>query len=63
MFLTAGILAVCVFLPLAKCQYEYEEPLLYDSFPEDFMWGVATSAFQVWSYITIQSNTKCDISS
>ena len=38
MFLTAGILLVCAVLPLAECQYEYEEPLLYDTFPEDFMW-------------------------
>jgi len=28
-------------------QFEYEEPLLYDTFPEDFVWGVATSAFQI----------------
>ena len=32
------VLAVCAILPLARCQYEYEEPLLYDTFPEDFMW-------------------------
>ena len=24
-----------------------EEPLLYDTFPDDFFFGVATSAFQV----------------
>ena len=34
-------------LPAVLGQYEYEEPLLYDTFPEDFAWGVATSAFQV----------------
>ena len=28
-------------------QFEYEEPLLYDTFPSDFVWGVATSAYQV----------------
>ena len=28
-------------------QFEYEEPLLYDTFPNDFIWGVATSAYQV----------------
>ena len=32
---------------LVNCQYEYEEPLLYDTFPDDFFFGVATSAFQV----------------
>ena len=25
--------------PVARCQWEYEEPLLYDTFPDDFMWG------------------------
>ena len=39
MFLTLNAaLAVSALLPIAKCQYEYEEPLLYDTFPEDFMW-------------------------
>ena len=32
---------------IVNCQYEYEEPLLYDTFPEHFFFGVATSAFQV----------------
>ena len=36
-----------VLLPLAMGQFEYEEPLLYDTFPEGFVWGVATSAYQV----------------
>ena len=31
--------AVCLLAPLAECQYEYEEPLLYDTFPDGFMWG------------------------
>ena len=34
--------ALCLCLlqaPLAECQYEYEEPLLYDTFPDGFMWG------------------------
>ena len=28
-------------------QYIYEEELLYDTFPEDFVWGTATAAYQV----------------
>ena len=27
--------------------YEPEEPLLYASFPDDFVWGVATAAYQI----------------
>ena len=27
--------------------YDIEEPLLYDTFPDDFMWGTATAAYQV----------------
>ena len=32
-------LATLCLLPFAKSQYEYEEPLLYDTFPDGFMWG------------------------
>ena len=32
--------------------YKYEEPLLYDTFPEDFMWGAATAAYQVKSLLS-----------
>ena len=35
-----------LWLPIVLGQFEYEEPLLYDTFPEDFVWGVATSAYQ-----------------
>ena len=35
----------CVFL-LAKSYYP-EEPLFYGSFPEKFMWGAATAAYQI----------------
>ena len=27
--------------------YNIEEPLYYDTFPEGFMWGAATAAYQV----------------
>ena len=27
--------------------FEYEEELLYDTFPNGFVWGAATSAYQV----------------
>jgi hypothetical protein len=34
------------FAGIALC-YVYEEPLLYDTFPDDFVWGAATAAYQV----------------
>ena len=30
-----------------RANFTLEESLLYKSFPEDFIWGVATSAYQV----------------
>ena len=44
MKLISFLLSIVTFV---SCQYEYEEPLLYDTFPDDFFFGVATSAFQV----------------
>jgi len=33
---------------LVTCKsYSPEEPLLYDKFPDDFLWGTATAAFQI----------------
>jgi len=33
---------------LVTCKsYSPEEPLLYDRFPDDFLWGTATAAFQI----------------
>jgi len=32
---------------LGHAQYIYEEELLYDTFPEDFVWGTATAAYQI----------------
>ena len=33
--------------PTVVPDYEIEEPLLYDTFPEGFLWGTATAAYQV----------------
>ena len=51
----------CLFhLTLAKEDrvqgYDYEEPLLYDTFPDGFVWGAATAAYQV--SITFKRRTK-----
>ena len=32
--------------------YNYEEELLYDTFPDNFMWGTATAAYQVSGFIS-----------
>lgn len=41
----------CSFLVVAKADdfpgYDIEEPLLYDTFPEHFDWGVATASYQI----------------
>ena len=42
-------LVLCLFAA-SNGQYVYEEPLLYGTFPSDFRWGVATSAYQVSSF-------------
>ena len=34
-----ALLATLCLLPFAESQYEYEEALLYDTFPDGFMWG------------------------
>merc|ERR1712226_1226872 len=36
-----------IFLGQGDMSYVYEEELLYDTFPEGFMWGSATSAYQI----------------
>ena len=40
------LVAALASLGLASA-YIYEEDLLYDHFPEDFVWGAATAAYQV----------------
>ena len=35
--------------------YNIEEPLYYDTFPEGFLWGTATAAYQVLYYTGFQS--------
>ena len=44
LYLTLALLAS---LSLVTSDYVYEEPLLYDFFDPDFMWGAATSSYQV----------------
>ena len=41
-----ALVAALASLGLASA-YIYEEDLLYDHFPEDFVWGAATAAYQV----------------
>ena len=40
---------VWILLLLCSVAFAYtpEEPLLFDSFPDDFLWGSATAAYQV----------------
>ena len=40
------LVAALASLGLASA-YIYEEDLLYDHFPEDFVWGAATAAYQI----------------
>ena len=46
-----GVLSIAVVLeaqhPKPVPGYNIEEPLYYDTFPEGFMWGAATAAYQV----------------
>ena len=32
---------------ISAASYSPEEPLLYDTFPEGFVWGAATAAYQI----------------
>ena len=46
------VLSVCITLhtnahPDPISGYTIEEPIYFDTFPEDFIWGAATAAYQV----------------
>ena len=41
------LLCLLALLLPAVLAYTAEEELLYDHFPEDFMWGCATAAYQI----------------
>ena len=38
---------IVLLLSSVALAYSPEEPLLFDSFPDDFLWGSATAAYQV----------------
>ena len=44
-----GVAIFCLFQRTSALDqgYAYEEPLLYDTFPDGFEWGAATAAYQV----------------
>ena len=41
------VILLSVLLPCQVESYQAEEPLLQDSFPQDFVWGAATAAYQI----------------
>ena len=45
--LTMLVLVLSLLVPSLALSSHPEEPLLYGSFPEDFVWGAATAAYQV----------------
>ena len=40
-------LLLLLFLVQGMTGLDYEEPILYDTFPDGFIWGAATAAYQV----------------
>ena len=56
-----GIFSFSLALDKKPSGYKYEEPLIYDTFPEDFMWGTATAAYQVKSLLlyTYKEKSYC----
>ena len=41
---------ILLLLLFSVVAYNPEESLLYDSFPDDFIWGAATAAYQVFLF-------------
>ena len=37
----------CAYAAMSEPNYSLEEPLLYDTFPSDFLWGTATASYQI----------------
>ncbi len=52
-----ALVSVCL-CHAASGQYVYEEEILYDDFPSDFTWGVATSAYQVGHFLSENKHQK-----
>ena len=57
--------SICIFfilcLSASHARLDPEEPLLYESFPDNFLWGVASSAYQVedgWSEMITNVQTN-----
>lgn len=40
-------LQLLLFLFISSSLSQQEDEFLYDTFPDDFMWGLATSAYQI----------------
>ena len=59
--LLGAVVIFCCLLGTIKAvlpDYEVEEPLLYDTFPESFLWGTATAAYQVCTFFVKKEGHK-----
>ena len=52
---------ILLLLLFSVVAYNPEESLLYDSFPDDFIWGAATAAYQVEFFNMNKRNDTCNI--
>ena len=52
LIIVAAILNIFEYTFAQEKGYAYEEPLLYDKFPEGFEWGAATAAYQVNNFLS-----------